>query len=244
MMSSHANLITPLSDKMESQDRHSVDLDGTFDGDFDDDGDVEVMIYPLSPVTPSKKKKSKSAKDKLRKSKSKTRRGARSLRDLGIGEETGESCEFGVDGRSVKSGKSSSKRSKKKRDKKYGYNSEALGCVIIPDCDEDCYEDEKEVENKSTHFSLVTEQTTIMDDDEFTAATKETKESNSNNKSKKTQKKVKRPSSDKDKKREANEIERPVPVFLPVEDQDKIEDPNEIERQVEKRKPAEERKKH
>jgi len=65
-----------------------------------------------------------------------------------------------------------------------------LGVVIIPDCDEDIYEDERDIQDKSSHFSTVTEpterteQTTLLDDDDFTAATKEDKP-NSPKKSKK-----------------------------------------------------------
>jgi hypothetical protein len=81
---------------------------------------------------------------------------------------------------------SAEESNKKKRSKKFRYNSEALGVVIIPDCDDACYDDEKEVQDKTAHFSSVTELTQMLDDDDCTTFTKETAVTNYTSASKDT----------------------------------------------------------
>jgi len=154
--------------------RHSLHCDGRYPESDENKmakaasplvvGGINTDLLYLSPPT-AKKKKAKT-KDKTKKSKDKKKTSS----ELILG-----------DGSVSESGTLEKEKKKKRKSKKFRYNSEALGVVIIPDCDEDVYEDERDIQDKSSHLSTVTEpterteQTTLLDDDDFTAATKEEK---------------------------------------------------------------------
>jgi hypothetical protein len=131
-------------------------------------GDDGLLGSPLTP-TSAKKKKTKS---KERRKKSKQRGKGNSDDSVGT-EGKGKGSEIAPPPLTTPVSQETPSK-KKKRGKKFRYNSETLGVVIIPDCDGK-NEDEKEVHDKSAHFSAVTEQTSLLDDDDFTAMTKDTK---------------------------------------------------------------------
>ena len=146
------------------------------------------------PVTNMKKKRSSKNKDKRNKSKPRRSGSRHSLGDHRDGSHKRNSNNNNNNIGEVRSlsgleeptmvsplvSPSGKESKKKKRSKKFRYNSEALGVVIIPDCDDAaattacCDDAEKEVQNKSAQFSSVTDLTQMLDDDDCTAFTKET----------------------------------------------------------------------
>ena len=171
--------------------RHSLHCDGRYPDSAENKmskvasalvvgGDDSDLLY-LSPPTPRKKKVK--AKEKTKKSKDKKKTGDEIVI---VVSSVGEAGTF-------EKGKEKEKK-KKRKSKKFRYDSEALGVVIIPDCD-DVHQDERDIQDKSGHFSTVTdptertEQTTLLDDDDFTAATTEEKPKTSKKNKKETKQK-------------------------------------------------------
>lgn len=146
--------------------------------------DSDLLLSMSSPTTHSKKKRSKT-KDKTKKSKQKHKSSS-------SGSVSNHTTISDVDSEILSPSGSVKESKKKKRGKKFRYNSEALGVIFLPDCDDercdderdlydisahfsatDCYDDEKDVHDKSAHFSAYTEETTLLEDDDLTAVTKE-----------------------------------------------------------------------
>lgn len=157
---------------------------------------IEISdLNVASPMTPKKKKK----KPKERRKHSKQRGKGNSNAEGSDGAE-GNTSEFASP---LVSPSSKGSPKKKKRTKKLGQNDEALGVVIIPDCDrsERRYEDDKDVQNdESARFSAVTEPTQLLDEDDFTAVTKDTKDVSTKDEKKKLPKPPKSPKSMRKKK--------------------------------------------
>jgi len=147
------------------------------------------------PVTNIQKKKSSKSKEKRKKSKPRRSGSRHSLSDHRDGSHKNNSSNTseirslsGLESPTLVSplvSPSGKESKKKKRSKKFRYNSEALGVVIVPDCDDAaaaaaaaadpcCDDDEKDVQNKMARFSSVTDLTQMLDDDDCTAFTKET----------------------------------------------------------------------
>lgn len=129
-------------------------------------------INLVSPSSPKKKKKKPKERRRNSKTRGKGDLNCHSDESVEADETAGEICSPLVS--------PSTPSKKKKRPKKSRHNSQSLGVVIIPDCaNEANNENEKEVHHdESARFSAVTEPTQLLDDDDFTEATKDASSKN------------------------------------------------------------------
>ena len=132
----------------------------------------------VSPITPKRKKKKTKARRRHSKQRGKGNGNINSNSDGSDGCAEGNACKTGSP---LVSPISKESPKKKKKSKRFKDITEPMGIVIIPDCDKErSYEDEKEIINdESARFSAVTEPTQLLDEDDFTAVTKDTKDASS-----------------------------------------------------------------
>lgn len=122
-------------------------------------------INLVSPSSPKKKKKKPKERRRNSKTRGKGNINGNDDESVGADENVGE----------LPLASPNTPSKKKKRTKKNRYNGHSHGVVIIPDCGNKAqYGNEKEVhQDESARFSAVTEPTQLLDDDDFTASTKD-----------------------------------------------------------------------
>ena len=154
-------------------------------------------LHLASPTTPKKKKKK--PREKRRNSR------ARGKGDINYSDESiGTDEKISEIGSPLVSPSSPSKKKNRSKSKKNRNNSEPIGIVIIPDCENGAHCDN---ENESARFSAVTEPTQLLDDDDFTASTKDASTKDEKKKFPKSPKSTRKKKVTKDKTR-ASSVEK------------------------------------